>query len=214
MQLKNEIKNWVVKAVESYNSVYMYDLVPEVFKNVVSKSFCQNQIVNPKMKVGSIAKQNDDIIIELIETYITQGLDYRKTKRKQINNISNNIYELIKDKLKFEMTKIYSEPDSTQCIKWTEYFATNDLELKNCVEWLKKTHITDEIIRGSRFSSTNKLLIAYKVFRDQVAHGRTIVEPLKISNDILFKEIVTKNLITDEYSIKLDEYLSLCDYWK
>lgn len=219
-QLKKELKDWVKKAVESYDNFYLYDVMPVVFKTVVSKSFCQNKIINPKMKEDSIAKQNDDMMIELIECYKIQGFDYRKTKKRLVNSISNNIYDLIKEKLKLEMIKIYSDPDSAESIKWNEFFEANDyfraneLELEDSVEWLKKTHVTVEMRRGSDFNSTNKLLIAYKVFRDQVAHGRTIVEPLKTPNDILFKEIVMKNLITHEYSIKLDEYLSLCDYWK
>lgn len=213
MQIKNEIKNWIKESIENSEDFYARECIPVILTSVVSKTMCDKKIFNSNSNASTTSKQNDELMVELIGCYKKHGIEYKNSKRKQLNKITNNIYGLIEEKLQIELGNIYSYPESPQSKAWVNYFKENELDLDDVPVWLKKSHLTDEIQRGAKFNSTNKLLIAYKVFRDQVAHGRTIMEPLKTPNDILFKKLVLNNLITKELNINVEEYLKICDYW-
>ncbi len=212
--LRKEVKEWIIESVKKFETKeYIDDLIPNIFETFISKSSINKWVINDKLSKDKLPKINDNIMLELINEYKISGEEFVRIKRSKINCMTNNILLVYEKKIREELKGIYQQPQSDKSKEWVKYLKSKDIDINNAHYYLKKTHVDSRLKRASEFNSTVKLLTIYKQFRDQVAHGRTIIEPLKNPSDLNFKRIALSNLCNEDTSISLEQYLQICNYW-
>lgn len=208
--IKKEIKNWILSAIYNNKSKYLNKLytpfLTYIFSSSIYDELTKCQTVESKLFI----KYLDEVITSFNET----GKINFKLFAGKIKINQEIVYKMVEESVNNSFKEAIKTNQGLAFDIWSSFFETNGVTLEYIMNELVKESYDEQRLRSAEFNSTIKLLRIHKQFRDQIAHGKTICETLKTSNDIELKNFVLRNLVDSKYKIDATEYISLNDYWK
>ncbi|WOO88385.1 hypothetical protein R2F61_05495 [Mollicutes bacterium LVI A0078] len=208
--IKREIQYWIKQGVINFeNKIYLNKLYTPFLKFLFSNK-TYSKLTDKSTEESRLFI---DILMNIIDVYNLEKKFRYSQIGEDLEKLTDNVYQVLTDRINITFRNQLKEKDSVAEEEWNKLLSKKNLDVNYVIQELQKSNIPEEYKENTNFNSTVRILRIYKQFRDQIAHGKTITETLKTSNDIMLKNFVLSNTINGNYKLNSGEYIALNNYW-